>query len=96
MIGATVVLTSVATAEEASPEQVRRGAEIFERNCSPCHGPRMQDPESAFDLRKFPRNAHDRFVNSVTHGKNQMPPWGDMLKADEIEALWVYVLTGGR
>jgi mono/diheme cytochrome c family protein len=25
-----------------------------------------------------------------------MPPWGDMLKAEEIEALWVYVLTGGR
>ena len=96
MIGASLVLMSVAAAEEASPEQVRRGAEIFERNCSPCHGPRMQDPESAFDLRKFPRNAHDRFVNSVTHGKNQMPPWGDMLKADEIEALWVYVLTGGR
>src|SRR5689334_20194747 len=96
MIGASLVLMSVAAAEEASPEQVRRGAEIFERNCSPCHGPRMQDPESAFDLRKFPRNAHDRFVNSVTHGKNQMPPWGDMLKADEIEALWAYVLTGGR
>jgi mono/diheme cytochrome c family protein len=76
--------------------QVRLGAEIFERNCAPCHGPRMQDPESAFDLRKFPRDQHERFVNSVTRGKNQMPPWGDMLKPDDIEALWAYVLTGGR
>jgi len=25
-----------------------------------------------------------------------MPPWGDMLKAEDIEALWAYVLTGGR
>jgi len=89
-----VALSGPAAGEESS--QVRLGAEIFERNCAPCHGPRMQDPESAFDFRKFPPNQHDRFVNSVTRGKNQMPPWGDMLKAEEIEALWVYVLTGGR
>jgi mono/diheme cytochrome c family protein len=25
-----------------------------------------------------------------------MPPWGDMLKSDEIEALWAYVTTGER
>jgi len=85
---ALALLGASAAAEEAfTPAQVRLGAEIFERNCAPCHGPRMQDPESAFDLRKFPRNQHDRFINSVTRGKNQMPPWGDMLKADEIEAL---------
>ena len=94
---ALALLSGAAAAEEAfTPAQVRLGAEIFERNCSPCHGPRMQDPESAFDLRKFPRNQHDRFISSVARGKNQMPPWGDMLKADEIEALWAYVMTGER
>ena len=72
------------------------GAEIFARNCSPCHGPRMQDPESAFDLRKFPPGEHDRFVRSVTNGKNQMPPWGDLLKSDDIEALWAYVIMGEK
>ena len=84
------------TEESFSPDQLRAGAEIFERNCAPCHGPQMRDPESAFDLRKFPHNQHDRFVNSVTRGKNQMPPWGDMLKSDEIEALWAYVTVGER
>jgi mono/diheme cytochrome c family protein len=94
---ALAFLSGAAAAEEVfTPAQVRLGAEIFERNCSPCHGPRMQDPESAFDLRKFPRNQHDRFVSSVARGKNQMPPWGDMLKAEEIEALWAYVMTGER
>jgi mono/diheme cytochrome c family protein len=95
-IGAALALVSasVASEEAFTPAQVRLGAEIFERNCAPCHGPRMQDPESAFDLRKFPRNQHDRFINSVTRGKNQMPPWGDMLKAEEVEALWAYVTTG--
>ena len=78
------------------PQQIATGAEIFARNCSPCHGPRMQDPESAFDLRKFPPGEHDRFVRSVTNGKNQMPPWGDLLKSDDIEALWAYVTIGEK
>jgi len=99
MIATAVALLSASAAADESAQDgvtVRLGAEIFERNCAPCHGPRMQDPESAFDLRKFPRDQHERFVNSVTRGKNQMPPWGDMLRPDDIEALWAYVLTGGR
>jgi hypothetical protein len=49
-----------------------------------------------FDLRKFPKDAHDRFVTSVSKGKPpKMPPWGDVLSADEIEALWVFVRAGG-
>jgi mono/diheme cytochrome c family protein len=78
------------------PEQIRFGAELFERNCSPCHGPRMQDPEGAFDLRTFPPDQHGRFVNSVSNGKNSMPPWSGLLKPAEIEALWAYVMAGER
>jgi mono/diheme cytochrome c family protein len=29
------------------------------------------------------------------NGKNSMPPWRDVLKPDEIEAIWAYVRTGG-
>jgi mono/diheme cytochrome c family protein len=81
-------------AQEAG--QIRRGAELYAVNCSPCHGPRMQGSESAFDLRKFPPDQHDRFLNSVTRGKNQMPPWGDTFSTDQIEALWAYVTAGER
>ena len=97
-LAAVVLWCTAAAAQEPSfsPEQIKAGAEIFERNCSPCHGPRMRDPEAAFDLRKFPRDRHDRFVSSVTRGKNQMPPWGDLIKPDEIEALWAYVVAGEK
>ena len=78
------------------PEQVAAGSDIYSRNCSPCHGPRMLDPQSAFNLRNFPPDQHDRFINSVTRGKNQMPPWGDMLRPEDVEALWAYVTTGER
>jgi len=85
-----------ATAEDFSPDQVKRGAEIYSQNFSPCHGPRLNGEESAFDLRKFPKDQRERFVNSVTRGKNAMPPWGDLLKPDDIAALWAYVVTGER
>ena len=85
-----------AAQESFAPGQIRLGAEIFARNCSPCHGPRMQDPEGAFDLRTFPPAEHSRFVNSVSHGKNQMPPWAGLLKPEEIEALWAYVVAGEK
>jgi|SRR6266850_1208703 mono/diheme cytochrome c family protein len=90
-----IVLASTAViAEDFPPERIRAGAAIFSRNCSPCHGTRMQNPESAFDLREFPPDQHERFVSSVTRGQNQMPPWGDLLKPEEIEALWAYVMAG--
>jgi mono/diheme cytochrome c family protein len=82
--------------EQFSPQQVRQGAEIYARNCAPCHGPRMLDPNAAVDLRKFPRDQRGRFVNSVMKGKNQMPPWGDLFKPEEIDALWAYVIAGEK
>jgi mono/diheme cytochrome c family protein len=88
--------TAAAQDQTFSPQQIAAGAEIFARNCSPCHGPRMQDPESAFDLRTFPPGEHDRFVRSVTNGKNQMPPWGGLLNGEDVEALWAYVSVGEK
>jgi len=99
VIGGTLafaLVVATAAAQAFPPERIREGAALFSRNCSPCHGTRMQNPESAFDLRQFPPDQHDRFVSSVTRGKNQMPPWGDLLTAEEVESLWAYVMTGER
>ena len=96
---AFLLLAEPTIAEEPrkfTPEQIRDGAEIYAVNCSPCHSPRMQEAGSAFDLRKFPRNERERFINSITRGKNQMPPWGDFFKPDQLEALWAYVVKGER
>jgi mono/diheme cytochrome c family protein len=98
-IAGMVMATALAASPEPStftPQQISTGASLFARNCSPYHGARMADPEGAFDLRNFPRDQHDRFVASVTRGKNSMPPWGGLLKVDEIEALWAYVVAGEK
>jgi mono/diheme cytochrome c family protein len=82
--------------ETPGPEAIKRGSALYSQHCSPCHGPRMADPEGAFDLRKFPPDQHGRFITSVTKGKNSMPPWGGLLQPDEIESLWAYVVAGEK
>jgi mono/diheme cytochrome c family protein len=91
--------TAFADKEETpggSPEQIKKGAAIYANTCAACHGPRMKDPEGAFDLTKFPHDQKSRFINSVTNGKASMPPWGGLLKPDDIEALWAYVVAGDK
>lgn len=85
-----------AAQETFEPAQVKRGATLYSQNCSPCHGPRMADPQGAFDLRTFPPDQRSRFLNSVTNGKNSMPPWGGLFSREEIESLWAYVMAGEK
>lgn len=87
---------SSAENESFSADDVKKGAAIYSQNCAPCHGPRMLDPQGAFDLRSFPKDDRNRFVTSVSKGKNQMPPWGGLLSAAEIETLWAYVFMGDK
>ena len=80
--------------EKFTDEQIKQGAGMYSQSCAPCHGPRMRDPEGSFDLTKFPRDQKNRFLTSVTKGKGSMPPWGGLYSADQIEALWAYVVAG--
>ena len=90
------VAAAAAHGQVFSPVQIHKGASIYERICAPCHGPRMADPQGAANLRAFPRDQKNRFVVLVTKGKHNMPPWGDVLKPEDIEALWAYVVAGER
>ena len=82
-------------ADQQSFDQISKGAEIFAVYCTPCHGEHMSNPDF-FNLKAFPPNQRSRFLNSVTNGKNAMPPWGSVLKHEDIEALWAYVLGGEK
>jgi hypothetical protein len=45
----------------------------------------------SFDLRRLRLDEHDRFVDSLTSGKDNMPSWYGILKNEEIEAIWAYI-----
>src|SRR4051812_46763161 len=76
------------------PAQVAQGAAIYAQHCATCHGERMANPPWAIDLATFPRDQRVRFVDSVTNGVRNMPPWGDVLKPDDVAALWAYLVAG--
>jgi mono/diheme cytochrome c family protein len=96
MILAGGLVTAQDAPPSVTPEQVRQGAEIYANNCATCHGNRMKNPEWAIDLATIPKDDRMRFVQSVTNGKNNMPPWGDVLKPQEIEALYAYFAQGEK
>jgi mono/diheme cytochrome c family protein len=93
-----VLASASAVAQNApvTPEQIKAGEETYATYCATCHGRRMKNPEWAIDLATIPKDDRQRFIQSVTNGKNSMPPWGDVLKANEIEALWAYFSAGEK
>ena len=67
------------------------GRTSYAQKCSHCHGPNMVTAGTvAPDLRAFPDD-NARFVNTVKHGKNNMPPWKDILSDQEITEIWAFV-----
>jgi mono/diheme cytochrome c family protein len=83
-----------AGAQSFPPEQVTKGAAIYAQHCATCHGNRMMNPPWAIDLATFPRDSRARFVDAVTNGVRNMPPWGDVIKPDDVAALWAYLVAG--
>lgn len=88
------IIVSAAGAHAASDDVIAKAEKVYKQFCSHCHGPRMVNPGTAsFDLRKFPRDAKDRFLEVVKKGKGDMPAWGDILFPEELDLLWTYIAT---
>jgi mono/diheme cytochrome c family protein len=98
---AAVLATAIAArAEEpatAAPEStpapsIEAGRRAYTGICARCHGINLVVTSSAFfDLRSFPKDEKERFLNSVTNGKRQMPAWGGMVKPETVESIWLYI-----
>lgn len=74
--------------------QVESGIQLYQQFCQRCHGTEMRNSgASTFDLRKFPSDEYDRFVESVSEGYEDMPAHGDILNSAEIDALFAYMVT---
>jgi len=80
---------SVACADDAA--LIAAGSDTFNNYCATCHGNNLESSGQTFDLRKLRATERNRFQNSVTNGKNQMPPWKGVLSEEEIEGLWRYI-----
>lgn len=95
LLAAPVAVLAAGGGDGSIPD-VSKGSSLYKQFCSHCHGINMVNPgTSSFDLRKFPQDQKDRFVTSVTKGKGDMPAWGDILLPEEVDSLWLYVVTRG-
>lgn len=70
---------------------IAAGADVYRDKCAECHGERLVNPGASFDLRKLRADERPRFDKSVNDGKGQMPAWGGVLSAEEMDALWAYI-----
>jgi mono/diheme cytochrome c family protein len=72
---------------------VEKGASLYQLRCEGCHGEALRNTSGgwSFDLRRLRPDEHDRFVESVTSGKDNMPSWYGVLTPDDIEAIWSYI-----
>jgi mono/diheme cytochrome c family protein len=87
----------VHVAAYANPaEEFEKGRSQYSRTCAQCHGHRMANSgNTVYDLRKFPLDQQERFFNSVTNGKGNMPSFGNTISVEQIGAVWVYVKNRG-
>ena len=80
------------------------GKEIYDTNCSNCHGPTGEgDGIAGLNLKPRPRNyikdgfkygsRIEEIVLTIRDGleDTDMPPWGDSLSDDEIRQVAIYV-----
>ena len=70
------------------------GREIFETNCAVCHGIEGTAilPNAPHFLKgERMEKADDALLASVSEGLNQMPPWGALLKEQEIREVLTYI-----
>jgi mono/diheme cytochrome c family protein len=83
---------AICLAEPATPDS-KTGTMVYQDYCSSCHGDELRNTSGGvtFDLRRLRPQEHDRFVNSVLNGKNQMPPWRGVLDEHQIESIWAYI-----
>jgi mono/diheme cytochrome c family protein len=89
----SLVLIATTTAPAAAQSLVEKGDTLYHNRCAGCHGEQLKAFAGgpAFDLRRLRPDEHDRFVESVISGKDNMPSWYGILKMDEIEAIWAYI-----
>jgi cytochrome c6 len=73
------------------------GRQQYHRTCAQCHGRNMiNSGNTVYDLRRFPQDQPDRFFQSVTKGKGNMPSFQEALSPEQMDGLWHYVRNRGE
>ena len=90
-LAACCALLAISPARAEDQALIEAGAQVYDANCSPCHGERLVNPGTSFDLKLLHPDERERFNTSVMNGKGPMPPWRGALQDEELDQLWEYI-----
>lgn len=81
-----------------SPEQIKKGREVFSVRCASCHGPNGEGligPSLTDTTWIHGKGSLEDIAQTAYNGVNEkgMPAWGNILKPEEFYAVVVYVKT---
>lgn len=98
----SVALSSPSTVLPTSAESLQSGAAIYAAHCATCHGSdgRARTAKGkrtgATDFTGDWNTDEARGIRIITNGKSEMPSFKRKLKANEINAVFAYVLRFRR
>jgi mono/diheme cytochrome c family protein len=95
-LAAVTLIAGGAIAVAQDQAQIEAGAQLYDENCSPCHGEQLRTTGSAADLRDLGANDRPRFDKALAEGRGQMPSWEGVLSAAEKDQLWAYIRAHAR
>lgn len=94
VIAASVSAGALAvTAWAQDKAQIQDGVIAYNMYCFTCHGENLVSSGQNFDLRRLKPEERERFNRAVLNGKGQMPPWRGVVKDEEIDAIWAYIMS---
>ena len=87
------LLSAAASAQDAMSDKAKleAGEMVYNNYCAVCHGDRLVSTGQFPNLRRLTANDRAKFGTMVRNGRNQMPPWKDVLSDAEIDQLWAYI-----
>jgi mono/diheme cytochrome c family protein len=96
---ASVLFLSAPTAgaQDATVDKptVDAGEIVYNTYCAVCHGDGLVSTGQFPNLRRLTVRDRDKFDTTVRNGRNQMPPWKDVLSNTEIDQLWAFIRANG-
>jgi mono/diheme cytochrome c family protein len=91
--GVLLLCAAAGRAQDAMPGKAKleAGETVYNNYCAVCHGDGLVSTGQFPNLRRLTTDDHAKFVTTVRNGRNQMPPWKDVLSDAEIDQLWAYI-----
>jgi len=93
-LGAWLSLASTGSTQETGPAdkaKIEAGETVYTTYCAPCHGDGLVSSGQFPNLRRLTAGDRAKFDGVVRNGRNQMPPWKDMLSDAQIDQIWAYI-----